>query len=331
MHVFSKFSLCRLPRVIYFVVFAVAFISLASSTLADELWQQIINANRANVARIHSFDFVCEFSEDQNEKWYFRIRQKDGMTRADVRVDSQGNGPRMIYAYNGERFQNFNAQLDVLSFSGTNRFPNQYGGFCPVLLPYLWVLGETDKTWSELKDPAVWFAAKPKKERGNRTDSSGRELVDFDVQTSSSIANSFAVSFLPSKSFFPMILRAEKEGKWLQIETEQIGEFDLGDGQMFYYPAVLTMSATEPDPTYRFKLSNVRINHQIPDQVFTLSHSIAKRVDDYDRNMKRYRNEGALVDPTGVPDVNPNRWLFLLVIGGLVVAMVLGLIWKMRK
>ena len=266
---------------------------IASNTIfADEVADAVLAAHR-NVSSVDSYDFFFTDESVLNghpSSSRHHFRQSAGLIRVDLYLDGQNSSPGSIYAFDGSRFQNYDKKESIVSFSKSNRFPNQYGVTNPLTTPFNWVFGpEKLFTWSELKLLDQWQQASRKCRRLPDNLVNGLDCIELEVTWSGS---KDTVSLAKKKGFLPVkVVSVRGPNKMVfTSEVEEIKEFPVDRG-ICYLPLVYTASFDRGDNRGKMRFSidskSFRVNHQIDDAVFTLSPSMAKTYDDYDLNFGR--------------------------------------------
>lgn len=237
------------------------------------------------------------------------------MTRVDIMGDSDLSSPAMIFAYNGDRFQNYDKELDALSFTRHNRFPNQYAVVCPFMIPYSWVWDSPNCNWTDLKGNTLWLNLSGRSEEQAEGDT---RMLSFRVCNSKIDSATFDIYFDSTHNYFPRKVICVNGQTTYVVESEVIREVPQENGESLWYPENIKVTEEPGGSVTQYILSDVKVNHDIPDTVFTLSHSIARRIDDYDRNMERYRELGQLIE-FNEPPKSRYGWPVVLAIAAVVV------------
>jgi hypothetical protein len=295
------------------VVCALAFFT-TRTCCADDSFHRIINASRSNISRIRTYDFQCTESNSSGKQRVYRVRQKNAKTRVDIMGDSDQAKPAWIFAYDGDRFQNYDRQSDTLSFTRHNRFPNQYAVVCPFMIPYSWVWDSPKCNWTDLKGNTLWLNVSA----GAEHSEGDTGMLKFRVYNSMVDSATFDIYFDSTHNYFPRRICCVSGQTTHVVETEVIREVPQGNGDDLWYPENIRVTEEPGGSVTQYILSDVKVNHNIPDSVFTLSHSIARRIDDYDRNMERYRELGQLIE-FNEPPKSRYGWPVVLAIAAVVV------------
>jgi len=297
--------MCRFLK----LLFSCAVELIFSAGFAAGQVDSVILGSMGNVKTIGSFEF--EVTEEVSmpkssaiEASRHRFRQSGDLTRSDLFMSNVGD-PVMIFAYDGVRFQNFDLGMDALSFSSSNRFPTPYGLPCPMLLPYRW-LGEVSN-WSELKDISLWTDAIGVSMQVSAK-SIGEEVCD-EILMEFPTGHSYKVAFSRSKNHLPIAIEGRYKDESFSIHINKTEEFQFQGGNAFL-PVEIAVVDGKTIRNYFF--TNFKINHRISEDNFTLSHSIAKNIDDYDRNMEEMVRKGLIPDLNRTERAEPrSRFLTL--------------------
>ncbi len=297
----------------------------ANSSEVAEVFQSAMKLVHA----VHSYEFsAVERSVETNGETtitHVKFYQSGSMYRTEsgnANLDSN-EPPGRIFAFNGERYQNYEHTISTLSFSGKNRFPNPYGEENPLLLPYVWMLADPGSTWTDLRLTDTWLS---------RADDAsllaGEKLRSFECD----------VVLLP--------YRLVGQGAVLKVYlAKDLGHYPIRvEGSMSSTDSQFTLDViehlavpTESSPVivpivirleertgkqrnlleWKVDLESVKINHEIPVELFTISPGIAKIVDDYDRNMESMIRDGKIQPPQAMKELpksnnTPLTWLFVV-------------------
>ncbi len=243
-------------------------------------------------------NYVCRVTqkttsaEGEVAEFHYEITQAGDYYRTDVSFGEGGlNQPQMIFAFDGERYQNFDQKVDTLSFSKNNRVPMPYGMPNPMILPYIWLFPDLAHDWSDVRDVDSWQQRKV----GGFSISEGAMHLNYEcVEVRFPQANglpSAVVKLATEHDYFPVYV--ELPDRKSTISSRKLFSAAVGDAEV-WVPQIVDVTDELSRYQYFLPEESIEINTPVDRSIFSLSPSMAGHVDDYDLNMKRLRNSGAL-------------------------------------
>lgn len=273
-----------------FSCFFVLFASVDNSRINGDEIAKAINFSMRNAHAIQAYEFVVQEETTtkiggpvKTERHHFR--QSGGQTRVDLFLKNLDK-PGMILAYDGERFQNFDEKRSVLSFSQKNRFPSQYGAMNPMLAPYFWVVEFPGGVWSDIKQIDIWTEVANRAILIGQQSLNGLDCIEIEIDPKASTSITYRVVLAKQKGYLPVKLVAKQPAHTYTMVVDEIKKFD-SDGGKYFVPVSMSINDEGVLRRYSIDLKSLRVNHRIDEAVFTLSPSMAKTFDDYDRNVAR--------------------------------------------
>jgi hypothetical protein len=303
---------------------------------------EVVESAMALPALIHAYEFsVIETDIGVNRRISaplvkkVNFYQSGDMFRAEVSPEREIKGGlgKVIVAYNGARFQQFYENESVLSFSRKSRFPNPYFALNPLIMPYMWLWSRPPFVWSDLKSDRFWAdSTKNARFVGRQTVRSMEcDVISLPYPAKPSV--SVTVYMAIELGHYP--IRFEGSGLGAQRFELDVLEHSIieSDGSDVIIPVVERLKerrATGKEQTLEWKIlpESVKINHELPEEFFTLSPSMAKRTDDYDRNMERLLKSG-VVRATAPP--TPTRHINWLLSANFFVVLILMMVYAARR
>lgn len=265
------------------------------------------------IAKIRNYEFVV--TETKSAKngagrtVRYRVRQAGDLYRTDVFFDPARSEPTMIFAHDGKRFQNFDKNIDALSFSGKNRLPMPYGMPNPLTLPYYWLFADLEFTWTDLTMAATWSDVI---EGANHSvDAVSGEQGESTVVRINGLRDvgPLSLRYGQTSKAFPAHVSFEESDR--SVACSDFTRAQLQSGSAFI-PTKILLDDAGTQYTYAIDPESLRVNHKIERSVFTLSPSMASVVDDFDQNMKRLRESGKLPPAPEEPPASSLFWFYIL-------------------
>ena len=307
----------------------VSFWSQSRLCVGSEL-DEVRNNASLMPSRLHSYQFtgMFEAKEDNPKRKPVVNSAKFYQSGSSLRVESDAVAPsgikidplvrRVIFAYNGSRYQWFMAGRETLSFSNQCRHPNLYWLPNPVLLPYLWLVGPKGN-WSDIKEKNVWI----KKFDGARYEGEQTEngvtyavvsmLLDKDALDEHK-GVIVRIWFAKNLGYYPLkFVEYKAEHPWVTMQVTRFTTLDAEGGNLVF-PLAIKITAVPPngvDMNWTISDVSIKVNQPIDEALFTLSPSIAKNVIDYDKDLKKLTQPNS--ETNYVPQPSPWRGRLLII------------------
>lgn len=308
----------------FVMVFIVLCFGRQMQCLGDERDEllELFNAVRNNLALIRSHEFkFTERSGDVRVDGTHRIVQSGAMKRSDLFLDGTDQA-ELIFCYDGNKFQNYSKSASSLSYSNLNRFPTYYGTIHPVVLLFCWLTDMTNGTFEDLQSPKKW-ASLQNRINWRSVEKKGSQL-DFTVTDENEPLRSFTISF-DTTSLLPDTIEGRLEEQ--TIFTIQLKSHVIVNtmNDEVWLPTEISSVDGKVNRSYSIAPDSIRVNHAVSPSRFTLSHSMATVIDDYDRNTDRLLKSGALdaVENSVRPRSNRNYQYYILIAVISMVALIL--------
>lgn len=327
------------------LLISVTLLFLAPQSYSAEL--EDIRAKASLLPRaLQSFDFSGEATISRASRApeisRMRIRQAGENLRSDcesshgISATQKPQVMKTIAAFNGTRYQNFFEHASTLTFSSMNRFNNPYWLPNPLVIPYLWLMDSDSgmMNWSDLKNQDLWTK---KFEQARYEGETADNNTDLEVVSMPYLGQKTGIRsrvyFSKKLGYYPVkVIGFDSTGK--QVLTIEVTKYKTFDSEDITIPFPLSIQTSESSPglvTSEWKIDerSIAINQPIDEDVFTLSPSMAKTVDDYDKNIQDQKNMRPRASKQ-LPSPSPWRAVFL---GGniaLVVVLMFIVIWRQR-
>lgn len=291
-------------RIIQAVAVVFFACNLRSLSQAEEL-NDIRNKASLLPKLLQSYQFTAESNATPEHGTPIRNRITFYQSGSNLRSECEkiGNRPsahknelsRVISAYNGSRYQNFFDDRKTLTFSNTCRFSNPYWLPNPLIIPYLWLTDSMGMNWSDLKNQDLWAKSfsEARYEGQSREGEFACEVVSMPYLDRKAGIR-VKIYFAKELAYFPIKYVGESSaGKQvLSVEVTKHKIID-SDGSRIVFPLAITMKENVPQVTVDYCTiaeESIKVNQPIDDELFTLSPSMAKIVDDYDKNIQNQKN-----------------------------------------
>jgi hypothetical protein len=291
-------------RIVQVILVTFLVCNLESLARADEL-DDIRDKASLLPKLLQSYQFTAESNVTPERGNSIRNRVTFYQSGSNLRSECEkiGNPPsahknelsKVISAYNGSRYQNFFDDRKTLTFSNVCRFKNPYWLPNPLIIPYLWLTDSMGMNWSDLKNQDLW--AKSFSEA--HYEGQSRE-GDFTCEVASmpyldrKAGIRVKVYFAKELAYFPIKYVGESSAgnQVLSVEVTKHKIIE-SDGSRIVFPLSITMKENVPQVTVEYCTiaeESIRVNKPIDEELFTLSPSMAKIVDDYDKNIQNQKN-----------------------------------------
>ncbi|MDR3108703.1 MAG: hypothetical protein LBU65_03305 [Planctomycetaceae bacterium] len=341
----------RLKTNAFCLIFLLFFFSCSPSFCREGDLSAICQNGSLSVGRIRSYQFRCEIEArfhnpvdkprtDIGLFWQSgdNIFVKTELFNPDnIAVDALVAGA--IYTYNGSLYQWYIPGRDALSFSKQCRHPTPYWIQNPIIFPYYWFAGER-ANWSELKDKERWVNLfKEARYEGKKNENN----VNYEVVSLPNTRSKkrIHVYFAKDIEYYPMKSLCGKKNKIIfSVEVKRYNLIDV-DGQKTVFPLeIVVKDGTETEGltiTSTIDESSIKVNHNIDEDKFTLSPTMAKVVYDYDEELKKMDPSSLPPDENYLPPPIPNhqwtpkKFVVLLAINGVIIVLLLLLLLLRRK
>jgi hypothetical protein len=298
----------------FFMIFIVLFFGCQIQCFGDERDEllALFNAVRNNIAVIRSHEFkLTERSGDNRVDGTHRIVQSGAMKRSDLFLD-EANQPELIFCYDGNKYQNYSRSSSALSYSNLNRFPTYYGTIHPVVLLFCWLTDMNSSSIEDLQSPKTW-AGLQKRIIWKSVARRGRQF-NFTVTDVNEPLRSFTIS-IDTTSLLPDTIECRfKEQIIFTIQLRSHVIIKTMNDEV-WFPTEISSVDGKVNRSYSIAPDSIRVNHAVSPSRFTLSHSMATVIDDYDRNTDRLLKSGALdaVENSVEPRSNRNYQYYVLI------------------
>lgn len=308
----------------------------------------VLSAAAANQNSIKSYEFSGNYRDTgklssgiDRQFWYRQSGDNFRMESHPLRLEDREKSTEVISAYNGQQFQQFYPQPSLLTFSVENRFPSPYMELNPLCIPYFWVSEKPFQNWSKLQSPEMWqnIAKSARIVRRERVSSAQCVVIELNYPTPLLGTDGKLEVFLAQDcGYFPIRVQSlassiQNHGK---VEVNILDHQTIAsDGRSVVMPTQIEWIEHDVNgelinnKKWVIEPNSIKVNTVFPEEIFTLSPSMAKTVDDYDFNMKRYIEEG-IITPASQP-IESRRNYSIWLAANLVAIVVLMLAFIVRK
>jgi len=298
MHLQLNYFLPKVPTAHpAFLSFIFTLLSVFSQAYSFELDSILVEAEKS--ARIISSAEFKMTSTDYHSAGNSEKREKcvseshfytqGNMFRCEVELTNSATNKvlRSTMAYNGVRYQTFMPDASVLALSNASQVSNPTFGINCLIAPYMWIFdGQRPFSWSIVRDHTAWDRASSKATLLRTVEEGGNTLHVVSFASESVPGVTSEVFFAENLAFFPLrfITRGIGKAKF-ELRVDEFEQFQT-DGDTVYVPIKITLQEDGGEiqhrGTYRIRRESLKINVPLDEELFTISRSRARIVNDLD-------------------------------------------------
>jgi hypothetical protein len=278
------------------------FSKFTSSTIAgigesnDAIRKDVLTYVRS----IISYEYEVEDVDNTGKVRHLKYWQQGNMFRGESSIDTMGT---WISTYNGERYQIFFKDRDVMSIKNTSAIPNPTRVTPPLIVAFSW-LAKNGMTysWMELtseKNINEHFS----KAKYIEEDSVNKEICSVLEFPGVIEGSTTRVWFSKEKKNFPVkMLLSSDGGNFAEVSINSFESVLSDDGVAILIPTNITglqnfnRSKSVIAASTKVVPDSIIVNKKYDDDFFTLPTTVAKTVNDIDK----LEAEGLLVPPVTV-------------------------------
>jgi len=209
---------------------------------------------------------------------------------------STGSGDTEVHAYNGDRYQALMKEKKALAYKKTPMSLNPVRGLSPLTMPYHWLFDEKSiNVLSEIKNDRRWNEQFELASYRGQRESNGMtvDVVEFPYPFKKDLPESMQdavvqVHFVETLGYYPIASMAmDQSGRVFgEVRVVNYKEF-FEDGQKVVIPLEVKTTMSVPGQiesiwTLTIAQETIKINHDIDEDLFTISTTLASIVEDAD-------------------------------------------------
>lgn len=311
---------------------------------------EVLSSAMVTVDSIQSYEFRCRLLDSgtlslgkTKQLWF---RQSGDFFRMEMEFDplTRGDEDQLVEltsAYNGTIFQQFYPHNSTLTFTAESRFINPYVELNPLTAPYFWLLDLPFQNWAAMRSPEAWNKI------ANIAHLEPREMVgshECDVLVipypRAGVGAELRVFLAVEAGYYPIRTRLlpsrDRPLERLELDVSSFERMRV-EGRSFTIPTHITFleydakGEVDNNLTWDIDSESIKINCDFPNDIFTLSPSMAKVVDDYDYNTKHLYDEGLMPIDKAIKPRSMSKWLIANIIAVIALFLAIAYRWKARR